>query len=164
MINFEIAQSDVPEDITEKRPQGRPKLPQGTPGKRKTIALQTDILKTAISLILDQHYSQTEVFNYMVKTYDISRQDASRYWKKAWTLIRDKFAHSKDEMIKKHMIKLWNIHDDALSSKDYTNARNALNDIAKLVGLNSPDKIEHTHQTIKLNFGNTKIEVEKEEE
>ena len=153
MINFEIAQSDVPEDITQKRPQGRPKLPEGAQGKRKTISLQTDILRTAISLILDQHYSQTEVFNYMVKTYDITRQDASRYWKKAWGLIRDKFAHCKDDMIKKHLIKMWTIHDDALASKDYTNARNALNDIAKLVGLNSPDKIEHTHQTIKLNFG-----------
>jgi hypothetical protein len=160
MINFEIAQSDVPEDITEKRPQGRPKLPEGAKGKRKTISLQTDILRTAISLILDQHYSQTEVFNYMVKTYDISRQDASRYWKKAWGLIRDKFNHSKDEMIKKHLIKLWTIHDNALNSKDFTNARQALNDISKLVGLNSPDKIEHTHQTIKLNFGNTKIEKE----
>jgi hypothetical protein len=48
---------------------------------------------------------------------------------------------------------LWNIHDDALASKDYTNARNALNDIAKLVGLNSPDKLDVTHHAIKLNFG-----------
>lgn len=164
MINFEIAQSDVPSDITEKRPPGRPKLPDGTSGKRKSIALQTDILRTAISLILDQHYTQTEVFNYMVRTYDITRQDASRYWKKAWVLIREKFINSKDDMVKKHLIKLWTIHDDALSSKDYTNARQALNDISKLVGLNQPDKIEHNHQIIKLNFGGNKPDIEKEEE
>jgi hypothetical protein len=48
---------------------------------------------------------------------------------------------------------LWNIHDLAIENNDFTNARNALNDISKLIGLNSPDKLDITHHAIKLNFG-----------
>jgi hypothetical protein len=159
-MEFEIAPIDVPIDVV--RPKGRPKLPEGTKAERKPLVLQTEILKETIRLSLDLHYSQNEVFNYLVKKYDIKRVDASRYWRKSWDLIKAKFTHSKDEMIKKHLIKLWNIHDDALASKDYTNARNALNDIAKLVGLNSPDKLDVTHHAIKLNFGQIAPKVEEE--
>lgn len=152
-MEFEIAPIDVPIDVV--RPKGRPKLPEGTKGERKPLVLQTEILKETIRLSLDLHYSQNEVFNYLVKKYDIKRVDASRYWRKSWDLIQDKFKQSKDELVKKHLIKLWNIHDLAIENNDYTNARNALNDISKLIGLNSPDKLDVTHHAIKLNFGST---------
>jgi hypothetical protein len=38
-------------------------------------------------------------------------------------------------------------------SNDYTNARQALNDLAKLQGLNEPEKVHITGTSIKLNFG-----------
>lgn len=150
-MEFEIAPIDVPIDVV--RPKGRPKLPEGTKAERKPLVLQTEILKETIRLSLDLHYSQNEVFNYLVKKYDIKRVDASRYWRKSWDLIQDKFKQSKDELVKKHLIKLWNIHDLAIENNDFTNARNALNDISKLIGLNSPDKLDVTHHAIKLNFG-----------
>jgi hypothetical protein len=150
-MEFEIAPIDVPIDVV--RPKGRPKLPEGTKAERKPLVLQTEILKETIRLSLDLHYSQNEVFNYLVKKYDIKRVDASRYWRKSWDLIQDKFKQSKDELVKKHLIKLWNIHDLAIVNNDFTNARNALNDISKLIGLNSPDKLDITHHAIKLNFG-----------
>ncbi len=44
--------------------------------------------------------------------------------------------------------------DDIVSIQgDLTNGRQALNDLAKLQGLNEPDKVHITGTSIKLNFG-----------
>ena len=59
----------------------------------------------------------------------------------------------KDKLILKHTQKYWDIYEHALMSNDFTNARQSLNDLAKLQGLNEPDKVHITGTSIKLNIG-----------
>jgi hypothetical protein len=61
----------------------------------------------------------------------------------------------KDKLILKHLQKYWDVYEQAKSNGDMGNARQTLNDIAKMQGLNEPDKVHVTGTSIKLNFGET---------
>jgi leucyl aminopeptidase (aminopeptidase T) len=83
----------------------------------------------------------------------MSKSQANEYWTKVWVLLKKKFELEKDKLILKHTQKYWDIYEHALMSNDFTNARQSLNDLAKLQGLNEPDKVHITGTSIKLNFG-----------
>jgi hypothetical protein len=68
-------------------------------------------------------------------------------------VVKKKFDLERDKLISKHIQKYWEIHDNAMESGDLSNARQVLNDIAKLLGMNEPDKVSVSGQSIKLNFG-----------
>jgi hypothetical protein len=83
----------------------------------------------------------------------LSAPQANEYWLKVWALIKKKFEMEKDKLILKHLQKYWDIYDQARSTGDLGNARQALNDIVKLQGLAEPEKVHVTGTSIKLNFG-----------
>ena len=97
--------------------------------------------------------SYSEFVKYCKDTAGMSKSQANEYWGKVWVLLKKKFELEKDKLILKHTQKYWDIYEQALISSDLTNARNALNDLAKLQGLNEPDKVHITGTSIKLNFG-----------
>lgn len=110
-------------------------------------------IKHSTQLIFDKHLSWTEYIEWARKQ-GISHSQANEYWKRVWDGVKEKFRLEKDELISKHLLKYWYIHDEAIKREDYNTARQALNDITKLMGMNEPDKVDiKTTGTIEFKFG-----------
>jgi leucyl aminopeptidase (aminopeptidase T) len=147
MENY-IEDSDVPQD-PNRRPIGRPK---GSHKHRMTQIERRRFINESIREIMNNHLSYTEYVEYC-KGKDISKPQANEYWISCWNVIKKKFELEKDKLILKHTQKYWDIYAQAIEQRDLTNARQSLNDLAKLQGLNEPDKVHITGTSIKLNFG-----------
>jgi len=110
---------------------------------------QADIAK-----ILDEHLSFKEYVEYCRKEHNLTQRNCGQNWQKMWEIIREKFVLEKDKLVSKHLNRYWDIYDRAVVQRDLTNARQALNDIAKLQGLFEPDKMEVKQDTvIEFRFG-----------
>ena len=135
--------------MENKKRVGRPK---GSTNRMNTIQMD-DFKKDSIGVILHGHYSWKDYQNYC-RGRGLSEPRCNVLWKEIWEDIRSKSELSKEQMVSKHLIKYWDIYDEALNKNDLTNARQALNDIAKMFGLNEPDKMD-INQTgvIRFNFG-----------
>lgn len=110
--------------------------------------------KADMRVILDNNLSFREYSEYCRKTHRLNSGACSKNWQNIWDLIKEKFRLEKDKLVGKHLEAYWRIYDISLNSGDITNARQALNDIAKLQGLYEPDKMEIKQDTIiEFKFG-----------
>ncbi len=144
-MDYQIEDTDLP----PKKPLGRPK---GSHKRKMTQAEQKTFVANSIKAILDDHLSYLEYVAYC-KDREVSRSQANEYWVRSWAIMKKKFELEKDKLVLKHITKYWDIYKEALENSDLTNARQVLNDLAKLQGLNEPDKVEVRGTSIKLNFG-----------
>jgi hypothetical protein len=136
--------------MEEKRKRGRP---VGSTAKRMTIAEIEDFIKKSVKKILSDHLSWKDYIRWC-QSNGIGESMANKYWRESWVSIREKYELDKSKMVSKHLAKYWAIHDQSLSTGDFTNARQTLNDIAKLMGLNEPDKMDvNQSSVIKFKFG-----------
>jgi hypothetical protein len=145
---FEIEDDDLPIDPPAKK-IGRPK---GSFKKKMNEAEKRVFLTESIRKILKEHMSYHE-YVLFCREHNLSPSQANTYWLRAWGVVKKKFDLERDKLISKHIQKYWEIHDNAMESGDLSNARQVLNDIAKLLGMNEPDKVSVSGQSIKLNFG-----------
>ena len=136
--------------MEEKRKRGRP---VGSTTKRMSNAEMEDFIKQSVKRILQNHLSWKEYLRWC-QSNGVGESRANIYWGLAWQSIREKFELDKSKMVSKHLAKYWDIHDQSLTLGDFTNARQTLNDIAKLMGLNEPDKMDVSRfSIIKFKFG-----------
>ena len=136
--------------MEEKRGRGRPK---GRKTRRFTKTEQEKFISLSVKKIMNEHLSWKEYVSWCGKN-EVSPSQANTYWKLSWEYVREKYELERNQLVTKHLQKYWKIHDEALDKGDLNTARHVLNDIAKLKGLNEPDKVEQTGtQTIKFNFG-----------
>jgi hypothetical protein len=145
-----IADDDLPVDPPKRKP-GRP---VGSHKHKMNAAERKAFINESIKLVLSNHLSYSDYVDFC-KTRDLSAPQANEYWLKIWSVIKKKFEMEKDKLILKHLQKYWEIFEKAKENGDMTNARQTLNDIAKMQGLNEPDKVHVTGTSIKLNFGET---------
>ena len=150
MTDIIIPDDDLPITPLAPKPPGRPK---GSFAKRMTDVEKRTFINNAAREILEGHLSYNEFVKWCKDTANMSKSQANEYWTKVWVLLKKRFDLEKDKLILKHTQKYWDIYEQALISNDYTNARQSLNDLAKLQGLNEPDKVHITGTSIKLNFG-----------
>lgn len=153
-MEYNIEDDDLPQEPPRK-PLGRPK---GSTSKRMTTAERKAFINESARRILDTHMSYKEYVSMCVVEKKMSRSQANEYWLAAWNAVRNKFELEKDKLILKHTQRYWDIYSQAIELRDLTNARQALNDLAKLQGLNEPDKVEVRGTSIKLNFGTPDVE------
>ena len=132
----------------------RPGRPVGTRKVKMNKAQVEDLLTTSLNRILDEHLSYTEYVKWIVNEHKISNQMANEYWLKTWSLLQDKYQLERDKLINKHLQKYWTIYDTAMELGDLSNARQTLNDISKLLGMNEPEKLDVKQELkIRFNFG-----------
>ena len=133
----------------EKR-RGRPK---GSLNKKMSAAEVEVFIKQSIKKIMQEHMSWKEYVKWC-KSNGLSETRANEYWKRSWTTIREKYEVDKTQQISKHLLNYWKIYDEAMFKGDLTNARQTLDGIAKLMGLNEPDRLDMTATgEIKFMFG-----------
>lgn len=150
MTDIIIPDDELPIHPLPPKKAGRPK---GSYAKKMTDVEKRTFINNSAKEILENHLSYNEFVKYCKDTCGMSKSQANEYWTKVWVLLKKKFELEKDKLILKHTQKYWDVYEQALIQSDLTNARNALNDLAKLQGLNEPDKVHITGTSIKLNFG-----------
>jgi hypothetical protein len=136
--------------LPEKKVVGRPK---GSFRKKFNVAEQRAFINESIQEVFNNHLSHREYVTWCSKTAQVSHSQCNQYWHQLWVGVQRKFEQSKDKLILKHIASYWNIHSLAIQNGDLSNARQTLNDLAKLLGLNEAEKVQVEHQVIKLNFG-----------
>lgn len=143
--------------MSRKAGPGRPRGSYKEDGYKASKMSKTQVeafMTESMDKVFNEHLSYSQYIEWC-GSKDISHSQANQYWKKIWEIVKEKFQLQKDELVVKHLKKYWDIHDRALNQGDLSNARQVLNDIGKLMGLNEPDKVEmDTDIKIKFNFGN----------
>jgi hypothetical protein len=147
-MDYIIEDNDIPVD-PPRRPPGRPK---GSHKHKMNEAEKRVFLSESIKKILKEHLSYAEYVSFC-REHNLSSSQANMYWMRAWGVVKKKFDLERDKLITKHLQKYWEIYDRAADNEDLNTARQTLNDIAKLLGMNEPDKVEVRGTAIKLNFG-----------
>jgi len=150
-MEFNIDNDDLPSNRSGK-PLGRP---VGSGTKRMTNVERRAFLNQSANLILERHMSYKDYVVFCREEKKFGKAQANEYWIASWNLVKQKFELEKDKLILKHTQKYWDVYEQAIENRDLTNARQTLNDLAKLQGLNEPDKVEVRGTSIKLNFGDT---------
>ena len=141
-----------PKGVRRQRGRGRP---VGSTRVKLNRVETEDFLNTSLQEILDNHLSYTEYVEWCKKTNGLSQKQSNEYWLRVWTLLTDKYQLERDQLINKHLQKYWSLYDLALDNGDITNARQVLNDISKLLGMNEPEKVDVKQELkIRFKFGN----------
>ena len=113
-----------------------------------------DFLTQSLNQILDNHLSYTQYTEWCKKTNNLSQVQSNEYWLRVWTLLSEKYSLEREQLINKHLQKYWLLYDLALENGDISNARQVLNDISKLLGMNEPERIETKEELhIRFKFG-----------
>ena len=110
-------------------------------------------LRESSKIIFNKHLSFTEYIEWCRKQ-QISKEQSIQYWKRVWDAVKERFRLDRDKLIDKHLQSYWDIHGQAMMNGDLGNARQTLDAIAKLMGLNEPEKIDmKSTTTIEFKFG-----------
>ena len=140
--------------MENEKPKGRAGRPKGSTKNKMSKSEQIKFLKDSQKLILNKHYSHKQYVEYVQEEYKLSRQMANTYWKQVWEDIRDKYTQETDKLVSKHIHKLWELYDLSIDKQDYNVARQVINDIGKLMGIDTPDKLQIQQDlNIKFKFG-----------
>jgi hypothetical protein len=109
----------------------------------------------AIDFLLNENMSRGEWVIYCKKEYNIESRQSDVYWKKAKDHIKDKFTKEREALAESHHARLFALYVKALKDGDMEIARKVLADIAKLTGVNEPDKKDVTSEgeRIQINIG-----------
>jgi hypothetical protein len=138
--------------VRRERGRGRP---VGSTRVKLNRVETEDFLNTSLQQILDNHLSYTEYVKWCKKTNGLSAEQANTYWLRVWTLLTDKYQLDRENLINKHLQKYWTLYDMSIEKEDISNARQVLESISRLLGMNEPEKIStETELKIRFRFGN----------
>lgn len=134
------------------------KNPRGRPAGKKTVthnkAEIRQIRQESIKQIFNNHLSHTEFIKWCGKKYDLSRARCNKYWTGSWNTVEEKFKLEKDKLITKHLNAYWDLYQESKIKGDINTARQVLNDLARMGGLNEPDKVDmNLDHEITFRFG-----------
>jgi hypothetical protein len=127
-----------------------PRKPVKNPGRKTTKAKKEQIINEGINQILFSHMTWNEFQVWIRKEYTI--KDSNPYWKECWVKIQDRFNEERDQMVKKHLHHLYDLHKRCIESRDRATERATLQDIAKILGIQEGQKLS-------INSDNGKIEI-----
>lgn len=109
-----------------------------------------DIVNECIEMVCNEGYGWSRYTAFAKEKYGVSRDTANKYWRDAITDIRKKHDR-KNLMVVESMIR--NL-EDIIENGENRDKLKAMEQLAKLGGLNSPDKVEHSGE-VKFDFGDT---------
>ena len=135
-------------NLKKENSRGRP---VGSRKKKMNTSQVEDLLNKSLNEILDKHLSYNEYTKWINEEYDISFNQANVYWMRVWTLLNERYQLDRENLINKHLQKYWLLYDLAISKEDISNARQVLESISKLLGMNEPDKLD-IKQELKIRF------------
>ncbi len=117
----------------------------------------------AIDFLLNKNMSRGEWVVHCKKKYGIESRQSDTYWRKAKDHVKEKFAKDREAMAESHHARLFELYMKAIKKGEMEIARKILADIAKLTGVNEPDKKDVTSEgeRIQIHIG---LETDEDEE
>lgn len=106
----------------------------------------------AVKKILNHNWTNKEWIHFCSLEYNIGARQAQNYWGFALEHIKAKFSKKRDAVIESHFGRLFELYEKCVKDQEWDNARKVLSDIAKLTGVNEPDKKDITSDGDKINI------------
>lgn len=115
----------------------------------------------AVDCLMNKNMTRGEWVLHCKSKYSIESRQSDSYWSKAKEFVKEKFAKDRDAIVETHHARLFKLYIEAVKDGEKEIARKVLADMAKLTGINEPDKKDVTSdgEKIQINIG-----VEDEEE
>lgn len=122
---------------------------------RKSTKLEHEKrINECIDKIITDHLNYTMFLEWFMETYDMSKHNGWKYWKKCWDIIKSRFALEADQLINKQLYQLYELYKEAKEVGDFGTSRKILEDVRKIQGIDEPMKINVKHEgEIKIQFG-----------
>lgn len=137
------------EDINgEAKKRGRPR---GSYKKQLTLIEIDQFIQDSIDMLIRKHMSHKQYIRFC-RTKDLSYNQCNKYYVRTWDFIKERFNLERNKLVDKHLITLWELYDKSIENNEFNTSRQILSDIAKLQGLNEPDKIQVDNHIIELKF------------
>lgn len=139
------------EENQEQPKRGRPK---GSKSTNLTKAEVKHLRNLSIKKVFNEHMGHTQYVRWCTKEYGMSKKRCQAYYYGTWKDVEEKFRMEKDKLITKHINAYWEIYNKAVEKEDLNTARQTLNDLARMGGLNEPDAVDINHMgEITFKFG-----------
>lgn len=124
--------------------------PKKKVGRKFTKAKKQQIINEGIDHILFSHFTWNDFQKWIREEYTV--KDSNPYWKECWSNITNRFEEEKNDLVKKHLHHLYDLHRRCIENKDRATERATLVDIAKILGIQEGQKLS-------INSENGKIEI-----
>ena len=124
--------------------------------KNSTLVVHERI-SAIVKQIADGVYSTPDLIRFITNNYNVGKDQAHKDLRKARDYIKDNFNGERNEMIAELQMKLQHLYSLNFDKEDYKESRACLTDLARLLGLNAPDKKEISGS---LKIGHTPDDVE----
>ena len=115
-------------------------MPKEVPGRVIKHQRVTDAFKK----ILDHNWVKKEWKEYAMEKYNLPQSTAEKDWEAAKQKIKEKFSKSRSYVWEKHHSRIFDVYEKAMKEGKLDIALKALQDIAKLGGLNEAEKKDIT--------------------
>ncbi len=122
---------------------------------RKSTKLEFENrVKECTEKIIGEHLNYTMFCDWFTDEYEMTKHSAHKYWVRSWEIIKSRFALETDQLINKQLYQLYELYKDAKDTGDFGTSRKVLEDIRKIQGIDSPEKINIKHEgNITVQFG-----------
>ena len=122
---------------------------------RKSTKLEIEQrIDECIDVIIRGHKNYSMFCEWFIETYTMSKHNAHKYWVKCWDIIKSRFALEQDQLINKQIYELYDLYREARDTGDFSTSRKILEDIRKIQGIDTPEKINIKHEgIIRVSFG-----------
>jgi hypothetical protein len=118
-------------------------------------ATNNEVLKRiSIVAVMDlRGFSKENIVRYCAENWNIELRQSEEYLKRAReTFIEEACSKNIDEHLSKILMQQKDLYKECYSNKDYAECRRILKDIADLLGLNAPKKLDHTTNGKEINI------------
>ena len=130
-----------------------PGRPKGGRAIKMNKAQVEVFMRESMKVIFNEHLAYEQYAKWCANQ-GLSRSRANEYWNRVWEEVNKKFRIERDKLIDNHLLHKWDLYNQAKNEKDLSNARQTLDAIAKLMGLNEPEKVDmKSTTTIEFKFG-----------
>ena len=111
-------------------------------------------VKESTEKIITEHLNYTMFCDWFMDHYQLTKHSAHKYWVRCWEIIKSRYALETDQLINKQLYQLYDLFKEAKEIGDFGTSRKILEDIRKIQGIDTPDKINIKHEgNITVQFG-----------
>lgn len=120
------------------------KVPKNNAGRKSNEIDFEERLPYLLELMTIKKLSYTEFKVNVAKEFNVTQRTAENWWKEIRTRLKERFEQESEEIITEHLTRLFDLLERTKQRGQARVEREVLADIAKLYGIEQPQKIDLT--------------------